>query len=169
MKSRKVSIWQILLVGLLIVWMAVIFMFSAKPAEESQEQSYFIGRAIADFVQRIGGFSWSQERRQAFVEAIDFYVRKSAHGTEYAVLGALWMAVFGSFGKKLKVSGRFSWIYGTLYAISDEVHQYFVPGRACQIRDMVIDSTGVMAGVLFYFCCAKLWGVWKKNGKQKKL
>ncbi|MCI9560115.1 MAG: VanZ family protein [Lachnospiraceae bacterium] len=168
MKNRTIFFWRTLLVGALVAWMAVIFMFSAKPAEESQEQSYFIGRTIADFIQRLGGLSWSQERKQAFVEAIDFYVRKAAHGTEYAILGGMWMAVFRSFGKILSRSGRFSWIYGTLYAISDEIHQYFVPGRACQVRDMLIDSAGVLVGVFSYFVCAKLWKVWKNGRKLEK-
>lgn len=145
----------------------MIFMFSAKPAEESQEQSYFIGRGIADFVQRLGGFSWTKEQRQMFVEVIDFYVRKSAHATEYAILGILWMGVFTSFDKALPVSRRWVWAYGSIYAISDEIHQYFVPGRACQVRDMLIDSTGVLIGVLFYLGCARIWAVWKK-GQQKR-
>ena len=102
------------------------------------------------------------------MEAIDFYVRKAAHGTEYAILGGLWMAAFQSFGKVLSRSGRFSWIYGTLYAISDEIHQYFVPGRACQVRDMLIDSAGVLVGVCSYFVCAKFWKVWKNGRKREK-
>ena len=37
---------------------------------------------------------------------------------------------------------------GVLYAVSDEIHQTFVPGRAGQIRDVLIDSCGVLAGIL---------------------
>lgn len=40
------------------------------------------------------------------------------------------------------------WAIGTIYAISDEVHQLFVEGRSCELRDMLIDSAGVIAGVL---------------------
>lgn len=40
------------------------------------------------------------------------------------------------------------WVIGTAYAVSDEVHQFFVPGRSCEPRDMFIDSCGVAAGVL---------------------
>lgn len=37
-----------------------------------------------------------------------------------------------------------------LYAISDEVHQLFVPGRGGQVRDVIIDSAGAIAGILGY-------------------
>lgn len=33
------------------------------------------------------------------------------------------------------------------YAASDELHQFFVPGRSCQLRDVLIDTAGVVAGV----------------------
>ena len=41
-----------------------------------------------------------------------------------------------------------AWLAGTLYAVTDEIHQSFVPGRSCELRDMGIDSCGVLAGVL---------------------
>lgn len=37
-----------------------------------------------------------------------------------------------------------------IYATSDEIHQIFVPGRACQIRDILIDSIGSITGVYLY-------------------
>ena len=40
------------------------------------------------------------------------------------------------------------WVIGTVYAVSDEVHQLFVEGRSCEVRDMLLDSAGVAAGVL---------------------
>lgn len=43
---------------------------------------------------------------------------------------------------------RYALTAGILYAASDELHQYFVPGRACQLRDVVIDGLGVLIGVL---------------------
>ena len=37
-----------------------------------------------------------------------------------------------------------------IYATSDEIHQLFVPGRACQLRDILIDSIGSITGVYLY-------------------
>lgn len=41
-----------------------------------------------------------------------------------------------------------AWLIGTAYAVTDEFHQSFVPGRSCEFRDVVIDSCGVLTGVL---------------------
>jgi VanZ family protein len=37
---------------------------------------------------------------------------------------------------------------GTAYAVTDEIHQFFVPERACAVTDMLIDSAGVAAGAM---------------------
>ena len=37
-----------------------------------------------------------------------------------------------------------------IYAISDEFHQFFVPGRACALSDVLIDSAGILCSVLIY-------------------
>ena len=52
------------------------------------------------------------------------------------------------------ISAKFfflSWLIGAVYAVSDEAHQYFVPGRACELRDMIIDACGAAVGVLLVF------------------
>lgn len=37
-----------------------------------------------------------------------------------------------------------------VYAVSDEIHQLFVPGRGAQVKDVMIDSTGAFAGIIIY-------------------
>lgn len=132
---------------LLIAWMAVIFVFSAKPAVESTQDSQFIGNMAAGAVEWIQGEDWTQQERQLFVENIDFYVRKSAHMAEYAVLGILLMNFICHLRGKRAGIWYYAWAWGVLYAVTDELHQYFVPGRACQLRDVVIDGAGVLIGV----------------------
>ena len=46
------------------------------------------------------------------------------------------------------ITGIIAWGAGTLYAVTDEFHQYFVPGRCCDWKDMCIDSAGVATGCL---------------------
>jgi VanZ family protein len=41
-----------------------------------------------------------------------------------------------------------SLIVGIIYAISDEIHQGFIPGRAAKITDVMIDTMGVAVGIL---------------------
>lgn len=143
---------------LLLTWMAVIFLYSARTADVSTQDSHRIGSLVADAVQRISQEDWSDREQLVFVEGIDFYVRKAAHLTEYAVLGALLVSCMQGFGI---VAPRLFWYAlaaGILYAASDELHQYFVPGRACQLRDMAIDGIGVGLGA------AGLLGWGKRNG-----
>ena len=50
--------------------------------------------------------------------------------------------------KKQKILG--SLLFGAFYAGTDELHQYFVPGRSAQVTDVVLDSFGVITGILIY-------------------
>jgi VanZ family protein len=72
----------------------------------------------------------------------DLVLRKLAHVTEYAVLGAL----------LLRATGR-AWmavVLGVLYAASDELHQTFVPGRHGRPLDVAIDTVGLLLGVVLW-------------------
>ena len=50
-----------------------------------------------------------------------------------------------SLAKRFIISALFCLVY----AISDEIHKLFVPGRSGEIRDVLIDFTGVLIGILF--------------------
>ena len=72
----------------------------------------------------------------------DLVLRKIAHAAEYAILGALLVRATGRAG--------LAFTLGALYAISDEVHQSFVPGRLGSPLDIAIDAIGVAAGVVLW-------------------
>jgi hypothetical protein len=72
----------------------------------------------------------------------DLALRKLAHAAEYAVLGALLMRATGRAGLAFGL--------GALYAVSDEVHQAFVPGRMGAPLDVAIDAIGVALGVVLW-------------------
>jgi VanZ family protein len=93
-----------------LAWAAVIFAFSSIPSLSSG----------------LGGW--------------DLVLRKLAHLTEYAILGAL-----------LVRATRRPWValaLAALYASSDEVHQHFVEGRHGAPLDVAIDTAGALAGIL---------------------
>lgn len=145
-RKKTGIIWLILM----LLWMTVIFSFSARKADESAAMSHSVGKRIGNFV--IPGFgSWPEDKQEQFAEKIDFPVRKCAHATEYAVLGVLILGTAYSFsegqGKRLIL---ICWCAGTTYAATDEIHQLFVPGRSCQFRDVCIDSAGVLTGILLF-------------------
>ena len=133
------------LVLLTLSWMGVIFSFSCENGGESAESS---GRFIRKIVSVIDGDfdTLSPEEQTKIVEKYDHFVRKAAHFSIYAVLGGLLYLTAFSLGADKKKGYVVSVVIGALYAVSDEVHQYFVPGRACMIRDMLLDSVGVAIG-----------------------
>lgn len=75
-----------------------------------------------------------------------FIVRKFAHFFEYAALGFLIGCAL--FLSRRRFSPVISVICSALYSISDEIHQYFVPGRACRIFDVGVDTLGALTGTL---------------------
>jgi VanZ family protein len=72
----------------------------------------------------------------------DLVLRKIAHAAEYAVLGALLLRATGRAG--------LAFALGAAYAISDEVHQSFVPGRLGSPLDVAIDAAGVAVGIVLW-------------------
>ncbi len=75
----------------------------------------------------------------------DVFLRKLAHAGEFVILVFLiFRALY--FGQKIDFKKALIWslILAVLYAFSDEFHQYFVPGREARLRDMGVDSLGVV-------------------------
>jgi VanZ family protein len=72
----------------------------------------------------------------------DTVLRTCAHLVEYAILGALLQRAFRR--EPLAV------LAGSAYAVTDELHQSFVGGRQGSPLDWVIDTVGVVAGVLLF-------------------
>ncbi len=141
---------------LTVIWMVMIFLFSAQPAEKSTETSLFIGQLV-EAVCVPGFLDLSPEEKRVMAEDIDFVVRKTAHATEYAILGALLCMTVGEFLTLPEFRRyRLAYILGTLYAVTDEIHQLFVPGRSCMLMDVFIDSAGVLAGVLAVYVLKKI-------------
>lgn len=79
------------------------------------------------------------------------HIDKLLHFTEYGILGYLLArAARNSDSLYLKAHFRiFAVSLGVLYGLSDEFHQYFVPGRDVEILDVVADSLGVFVGQIF--------------------
>lgn len=136
-----------------VIIMGVIFFFSSQTGDEST--------AVSDEV-----ISVTAGGDMVGTELITVIVRKSAHFLEYAALGA--MVCFGLLGFDEKKHGRrivFSGLFGGLYAVTDELHQYFVPGRACMATDVLLDMCGAFFGAAVMFLLYKLIRRLGKNNK----
>lgn len=90
----------------------------------------------------------------AFPEAVSlsFGFDKLAHFAEYYFFGCLlcrWLSATGR-GRKRGFVLAMTMLIGTGYALSDEWHQSFVPGRDASLWDALFDSLGVGIGALTY-------------------
>ena len=72
----------------------------------------------------------------------DTVLRKGAHLTEYAILGALLYRALGREAPALAA--------GIAYAATDELHQHFVTGRHASPVDVAIDAVGISIGMLVW-------------------
>jgi len=81
------------------------------------------------------------------------------HPGEYALLAALTARALVWRGKL-----RFSFLaaalgLAALYALSDEIHQLFVPGRSFELRDLALDITGAAVGLAGYSLIRLFWQI----------
>ena len=143
-KNNKSVVWLIITV----VWMTVIFCFSAQPADVSTDTSLRVGMTIGKM--SVPDFSkLPKEEQMDYAKKIEFPVRKMAHATEYAILGCLLTNLCLTF--PMRKAYMWGWLMGSAYAATDEFHQLFVSGRSGQMTDVMIDSVGCLTGCLLIY------------------
>lgn len=124
--------------------MAVIFYFSSQDADLSTDVSNSFTKNVVNFFTL---HKLSDDVLENIAVSVDYIVRKTAHFTIYAIMGLLcFNALFNTYGRTEKKYWIIAIIICFLYAISDEIHQIFVPGRACMVKDVVIDTLGASLG-----------------------
>lgn len=166
-KLGRLSKRQAVFIVLSALFAVMIFCFSSRNGVESTEDSYTVGMEFGRIVH--SDFkSWSEDSQLAFAEKVDHPIRKLAHATEYAVFAMLLCGAWFDDHRKRKLSVFFAWGTATVYAMTDEFHQLFVPGRSGQIKDVLLDSCGAAVGVLLLVLVTMLLRViCKKHGAQK--
>jgi len=80
-----------------------------------------------------------------------------AHLLEYAVLGGLVLRAVAraEWGTVTASAAATAWIVSTLYGVTDEFHQWFVPGRVADPVDVVVDGAGAGLAVLLVLVWCK--------------
>ncbi len=146
----KKNVFRIAAVLITLGWMALIFGFSAQTGEESGGLSALIARPITDAIAAWQGL----DDTETLYQQVDGVVRSMAHFSEYAVLGSLLTMALHRFGLKWR---WLPWLIGVIYAILDEWHQAYSPGRVSDPMDVLIDACGVLCGVLLTHWLIKIW------------
>lgn len=152
MKKRVIISWAVVL-----LWMAVIFTLSSQPAADSNKLSKGITEVVLETVERIN------PEKDFDIDDFNNIIRKNAHFFAYLFLGGIVL-------NALRLSLHRSWIYRAfiavaicgMYAVSDEIHQMFVPGRGAQLSDVLIDTSSAVVGIAISYVL--FFGFSKKRG-----
>ena len=145
-KLLKLSIFTAL-------WIGVIFSFSLQNGDESGKLSGGIVAWLVD---------WVFPDDFAHVELAHFLIRKAAHFTEYFILGILMSLTIRE--AKWNLSWLKAWMLGTGAACCDETIQLFSDGRAGQITDVMLDSSGVLTGCILII----VWYAWDISASESR-
>ncbi len=120
------------------LWIVVIFSFSLQSGEESGQLS---GGIVSWIVEKLSLTKFMD------IDTIHFLVRKTAHFTEYFILGTF--SLLTLLQTKFPKKGIIGIFFCIIIASFDETIQLFVGGRAGQLMDVVLDSSGSLCGILF--------------------
>ena len=135
---------------LVVICMGIVFFLSAQNGEESSDLS---GSFVMALLNGLG------------IVIDEGVLRSIAHCLEFMGLSVLlFNAVYVTWA--LKVTPIVAFLGTVLYAITDEIHQIFVPERAFQISDILVDSTGALIGVIASFIILKTILFVKKRGNK---
>lgn len=138
---------------LIILWMSLIFVLSNDTAVESSKKSDgLIVRCVQDIIKR----DLSTKEKEKVLKYLVKPVRKSAHFFLYFVLGILIINLFKSFELFNYKTILIAILLCFLYACSDEIHQLFIKGRSCEVRDILIDTIGSLSGISVYYLFSKI-------------
>jgi len=136
--------------AIVIAWMGLVLFLSSQPASESAALSRGVTHGIVAIIQ------WIVPGIEINVGSVHALVRKSAHFGVYLVLGFLVMNALKQSGAKWRSRTLLALLICVIYAIVDETYQVFVPGRAGQVTDVIIDSVGALTGILAHLGLSRL-------------
>lgn len=145
---------------------SMIFSFSAQDSVQSGSLSRMISEKCVNFVNALSGASWSEAQMAGMAEYFEHPLRKMAHFSEYACMGILVYTLWSQWMRQGRRLYLLTVVWVFLSAAGDEFHQYFVPGRYASVADVLLDTCGGAAGMLFGICGLALWRRHRKKRKR---
>lgn len=146
---------------LIILNCMVIFKFSSQNSEKSSATSGVVVDKVVNTITTVN----KTVKKESLKDKVTFIVRKSAHFSIYTLLGIFLMNFTNTFNISRKRKLLICILFGLCYAASDEFHQSFVGGRSSEIRDVCIDTCGVIFGNLIVILAGKIILFFKDSKK----
>jgi VanZ family protein len=142
------KIFRTICVLISVAIMVLIFSFSAQEAGKSSDTSgKFIASIVKTFTKDFDKLS--AEEQKTIISKYQFSVRKLAHFSIFTALGFFVLLSLITYQKlKIKIRILLAFLISAVYAVSDEIHQLFVEGRSCELRDFGIDLCGCILGII---------------------
>ena len=165
--KMKKNILRIILILLLLGTFYIIFGFSSQDGEKSGSLSRRITEKIVPLIPQIQ--KENEIEKENIMNTMESIIRKMAHFSIYTAVGLLLMALVSTYNIKEKNRLIISLTTGIIYSTSDEIHQSFVPGRSPMITDIVIDTMGVILGILLIILGKKIIKKYRKNKQNMAL
>jgi VanZ family protein len=154
----RIFFWSVT-IGIMIV----VFLNSAKNATQSSELSVsFTEQLFSVFIPDYEAMD--EASRLSLVTEMQFLIRKSAHFLSYFAMSLFCILAFNTYNLSLKSKFLFSSATCIAFSVSDEIHQLFVPGRSGEIRDVLIDTAGILLAAVIVSVIIYL----RKLRKEKK-
>lgn len=125
--------------------MAVIFLFSSQGGEESMATSGQFAIPLTNWITSMMG-GMSPEAYDELLVTVQLAVRKTAHFSEYAILGMLIHLLMASY--QTPRTALWAWLAATGYAATDELHQLLGGERTGMWQDVALDGCGALAGII---------------------
>lgn len=150
----NLKIQRIFFAILTIVTFVTIFAFSNQNGEKSGSTSRGFTKKIIEILQLDKNLSESE--KENLIENSQFFIRKLAHFTIYTIAGINIFGFVNTFDMKKRNKILCALLVGIIYAMSDEIHQMFSGDRTPAIRDVFIDSCGVLFGICIFLVIDKI-------------
>lgn len=159
---------RIICLILIILNCITIFYFSHQISDNSSKQSSKIVEIISVIIPSIKNM---EETNKTILkqEVLTPIIRKMAHFSIYTVLGIFAINFTITLkDKKIYIKMIYALIFCFIYAITDEFHQRFIPGRSAEVRDVIIDTIGALTGILVTILIIKILSKVKSKLKYNK-
>ena len=136
---------RLVFLGLIIIWLTIIFLFSSNSGSESNYKSKsFINKGITIYEKVTN----TNVNNKLVIKKLNYPIRKLAHFTIFLILGIFVYLFINTFEMSNKLI--LSIFLCLIFAILDELHQIVVDSRTPQILDVFIDLLGSITSIYIF-------------------
>jgi len=153
---------------ILLFLFVVMFLFSSQNGTGSSSLSMKVTRVIA----KVTFFNYDDmtlSQQTFIVKELNYFIRKVAHFMIYMIIGMCSYYILYALIENIRKKALVACVMCFVYALSDEIHQFFVPGRDFKVTDIIIDMFGVVIGMIMLRVLFIVIEYIKNNFKEQKV